>query len=451
MANVSLVFLVDDFAIANDVSAKLLTGISKAFAERGVELTFKFTGQVAEYHLAQATREHADLRDELVKQDLGYAGSSISRPTLSEALVDADWQNGVSYFEQTQTAGFVAVSKLAGKLPSCYGSPFWVPQAFGVLNQWGTRATISRDSFLSDGDFPFFFGGRMNLSQLGHAWFELGRAIRAGETSASIIEAIQQEQNSLANTGGVIVCRLNLEHLNGMDVDSMPSVVTNFVVGVLDQALAISGLKVRSVRQVVDLLSDISYEHVIPVASMLALAEQAATGTIAPFAYSAGYLSPAEQLYLLVAAWDESHRKGKSVRNSTTRSPLGPTEFVDTDESVTMISADELSGVLARVMEQMKSTGLLPASVKVAQGTVGIQDFFPTIAAGFRDHAVPRNLPIHYGSIAETSRVDESLARTCWQHPMLPVGFASPQQLALTKLQMWTFKPVHDIANTTGW
>jgi hypothetical protein len=435
---VSALFVFDIPTEADARADELLVSLARVFRQREREATFKLTGAYAQ---AMARRGCRDLIELLKRQDVGLYSEQPQGEPLPAALAACNWKEGVREFARRQTPGYQAVAFLAGRIPSCYGDEAWVPQAFGTLADWGTRVVLCRDSYLGDDGLPYFFGGRLNLSCLGPNWIDLDRSLPRPDGYDAAMVRCAERIAALRATGGVVCLRLFPSDLlaggNGIE-----AVVGN-IARLLDAVSAMPDVRVQSARQVVDRLADISYEHPIPMEFLQEMARVAARGHLRPFEYSAGFLSPSEQLYLITAAWDASHKKGKPVRNSTSRTPLGPAERVVTDPGVGGIHAAELPRLIHDLLETLTHRGQLPPSMRVRDGHLAIGDLLATLADGFHvGDLTPIDLPLRKAELANEDRVRLDRAQQCWRNAGLAADFHSPRQLELARLQLWTYKPV---------
>lgn len=436
---VSILIFFDDAGEGGQAIDGLLHALGSALRATGAEATYKLTG-------ARANQIRQSGRPELValiqSQDVGYHSSGAAdRPTAGEYIGHLDWADGVAAFAQAEQSAYEQVAFLAGRIPSCYGNEGWVPQAYGVLNRWGTRVCLSERGFLAHHDKPFFYGGRLNISMMGPRWIDVGAALLSSSESDRLVERIAGAVAGHAGRAGVVVVQIRPESLA-----LAPELAIRNFQRCLERLFSIENAVVQSARQIADRFADISYEHRVSLDLMRGIAECARWGDLRPFYFDAGYISAAEQLYLLVSAWDESHRKGKLVRNSTTRTPLGPSELVYTDPRLKGIKKDEIQGVLTYVLQYVANNEQLPPAAPLQVGPLAIHDLLPTIAGGFQEQLPMVDLPLRRGVVAGTDRIREEFAFACWDGPAHPEkGFRSQRQIDLARLQAWTYKPVLEI------
>ncbi|MFO0948499.1 MAG: hypothetical protein U1D30_21685 [Planctomycetota bacterium] len=460
-APVSVVFLIDNIETSVPGVEQALRQLIHRFQQRRLEVTCKFTGERAR----QVRRlVYPELTIALKTQDIGlYGNFHVDQPTPAEYVGDLGWMEGARKFFIQEAPGYDDVCHVGGRIPSCFGNESWSPHSYGALSRWGIRVRLSRHCFLSDNERPFFFGARLNLSQLGANWLDIGPTITDPKAGDHWFEKIAERVWSFGGKAGVVVVQMyaddllarrtpdfwkrsSQENAAGLlkEAEACQRGLDNLD-RILDRLIGLENAKIHSARQVADRFADISYERRIQLEDLRAIARHAAIGKLEPFKYEAGYLAPSEQLYILARAWDETRRKGKLIRNSTLQAPLGPAELVSTEPSVSGIWAKELPDVLANLLAFIHKFARLPDSVETADGAISVQDLLPTLAGGFHDELEAVDLPLRQGKLANADRVDEKLARTCWKVPVHPPEFEVPRQIEIARQQLWTYKPVLEI------
>lgn len=460
-APVSVVFLIDNIETSVPGVDQSLREILILFQERRLEVTCKFTGERAR-QIRRLT--YPELTVALKTQDIGlYGNHHVDHPTPAEYVNDLGWMEGAKKFFVQEAPGYDDVCFVGGRIPSCFGNESWSPHSYGALSRWGIRVHLSRHSFLSDNERPFFFGARLNLSQLGGNWLDVGPTITDPKAGDHWFERIAERVWSFGGKPGVVVVQLYADDFRVRrardfgkgtskadasllikDDEASQRGMANLG-HVLDRLIGLENAKIHSARQVADRFADISYERRIQMEDLRAIARHAATGELKPFRFEAGYLAPSEQLYILARAWDETRRKGKLVRNSTLQAPLGPASQVATEPSVSGIWAKELPDVLANLLSFVHKFARLPDSLEIEDGVIAIHDLLPTLAGGFHDELEAVDLPLRPGRLANPERVDEKLARACWKVPVHPPEFEVPRQIEIARQQLWTYKPVLEI------
>lgn len=460
---VSIVLVIDSIETPMPVADAVLAELLAALAKSGIEATIKLTGERARQLRQRGARA---VLDALKTQDIGMRGNyHAGKPTAAELIGDLGWMEGARKFFISEAPGYDDVSFVGGRIPSSYGNESFLPQAYGALSRWGIRVVVGRHSFLSNHDRPFFFGARLNLSRLGPNWIDAGALLAEPGGADRVYDRVAERVGSFSGKTGAVVLHLYAEDLWAKRTpdywktatettfrdqlqrgsEERSGALANFG-ALLGRLKSLEGAEVHSARNFADRFADISYERRIQMEDLLAIAHHAAKGELRPFRIEAGYLAPSEQLYLLARAWDETRRKGKLVRNSTLQAPLGPAGHVATEPSVSGIQAKELPDILANLLAFIHKFARLPDSVETEDGIVSIEDLLPTLAGGFHDELEAVDLPLRYGVMANIGRVDEALARECWESPVHAPGFQSFRQLTFARQQLWTYKPVLDFA-----
>lgn len=438
-APVSVMFLIDSVAGRDPhVDSTLLAAIS-VFRDRRHEATIRLTeGRVQELR----DRGSKALLDGIKRQDAAFRSTGDPGRIAPGVYVgESDWETGAAEFFRRELEVYNAVGGLAGRIPSSYGDESWTPQSFASFDTWGIRVILSPQAFLHNSGAPFFFGGRLNLAGLRENWI-VADGLTVEGAGEALVRRVTDRIAASSIPGKIVVVQV--------DTDAVPaSAGGRFYQNlsfILDHLERTPRARIQSARQVIDRFADISYEHRIGFDQIRAIAEHASRTDIRPFHYAAGYLSPSEQVYMLASAWDETRKKGKLVRNSTVRTPLGPTEKVETKWDSDHVPAERVSELVASLMASIGKNNRLPAAVELDGGRIAIQDLLPTLAAGFQESLKMVGLPIRRAQL-DASRVTEVNAAGVWSSPVYPPGFRSPRQLELAKLQMWTFKPILGVSD----
>jgi hypothetical protein len=431
---VSVLFLIESAGAPPAPADVILESMLRPLFALEREPTILLTGERARQLRAAKPR---DLLTLIRRQDVAFGPDKLDQPSAFELVSGLDWEQGVRKLFEQQAPSYHDVAFLAGRIPSSYGSHCWIPQMFGALDQWAIRVELSRNGFVDAAGEPFFLSGRLNLSNLGPNSIDVrGPSLDFKD----VVQKVAHRVEAQTEHGGVVCLRFLAEEWLSADPDGLESAVRDLV----KQIDAMEEAVILSARQIADRYADISYEHRIAITELLSIAKHATKPNLTPFHYAAGYLSPAEQLYLLANAWDETRRKGKLVRNSTTRTPLGPTEQAETTATLRGLGALKVTQILGELVAYMSKHNRLPASLPIEdEGVVALQDLLPTLASGFHESLVELCLPIKRGRIADQDRVRQNLADRAVG------GKATPKLMELARLQLWTFKPILGIGKSS--
>lgn len=416
------------------ISATLLAALEALRAERR-EATVLLRGVDAR------AIQGSELAAAIKCQDVGFRAGTTGTTPLGASIGDSDWDTGARLCREREGADYRAVAFIAGRIPSTYVPDGWSPQCLSALEEAGMRVVASPRAFLTNEGNPYFYAGRLHLAESGPNLITDAGAFANAAATSNLIERVIGRLRALGNQGGLVSVHLSLGH-------GPPTGCARGLARFLHEVESRSGIRVESARQIADRFADISYEHRIALEDLLELARHASRPQIGPFLYRAGYIAPVEQLYLLASAWDETRRKGKLVRNSTTRTPLGPTEKGESDRDITQIPAEHVTGLVGEVLTHMTTRGRVPARVAVPGGHLAVEDLLPTLAAAFHESLNQVGLTVHRGRLAEPNRVREDLAQEVWRGPGYPSEFSAKNQLELARLQLWTYKPVFGLAES---
>jgi hypothetical protein len=288
---------------------------------------------------------------------------------------------------------------------------------------------------------PYFLSGRLHLANLGPYWMEASfQSLVDEEGRRGLLGQVTRRAEQLISTGGVVVLRLSAAQTAAALEANHRSAALGYR-QLAETLRSLDGIKVDSVRQAVDRWGDISYDLALPTDFFREQAKQQTGGKLGPIRHEVGYLSPAEQLAAMSRIWLESIQKGKAVRNTTLRSPLGPRHGSVTDLASGVIPAGELEVVLQGVVQGVDSQNRLPSFVSVAGGRLSAQDLLASIQASFADADLSQRMeiPICRGELA-TARVQ----RSRWNDSLMPLGINSAKTDAVfaeAEQQVWTFKP----------
>jgi hypothetical protein len=401
----------------------------------GVEATFLLDAA----RVQQIAAARPDLERALRRQNVGYLAQAGGRPPLA-GLLGRSWSEGVRTFLETETKGYNAACWMGAALPAAAAMRGWAAPPFAVMAEWGVRVVLGAACPVGGYDRPFFYCGRLHLTGLGpnaidvppEAWRESGE----NERFAS---RVRRRADLLAAPGGVVQLRCPLDKVV-RSFDEVSNAAAWFR-SLLERLRTSPNVALHSARQVVDRFADISYDLAVPADVFRRGCCWVWSGDLRPFYYEQGFLSPAELLYGLAKIWSESIRKGKPVRNTNLKSPLGPPEPATTDAAVKGLVADEIPQILDALVQTVENTGQLPASVDARSGRVAVQDLLPTLADGVNPNLAPADVELRRGRLDE-SRVQPWRIRRCLDDAGLPADSDVSTLETHAKLQLWTYKPV---------
>jgi hypothetical protein len=431
--SVSVVLVVEAAGEPDDCSDLFLSELTRELATAQLEVTLIINGDRARFWRHQASPNFLAA----VKQmNIGLAvGNPLSH------LAEIGGEEGARLFRHNEHPGFLDVSRIGGHIPSSLVLPAWAPQPMEVIADWGTRTILVPHGLVESDSRPYFLAGRLHLASLGPYWMEVSfQSLVDEEGRRGLLGQVTRRAEQLLSTGGVVVLRLAANQTSAALEANHRSAALGYR-QLAETLRSLDGIKVDSVRQAVDRWSDISYDLALPTEFFREESRKQTVGELGPIRFEVGYLSPAEQLAALSRIWLESIQKGKAVRNTTLRSPLGPRQGSITDLASSVIPAGELEGVLQAVVQGVDNQNRLPSFVSVAGGRLSVQDLLASICSSFSDADLsqPIEVPVRQGKLP-MARVH----RSRWNDSLMPLGINSAKTDAVfaeAEQQVWSLKP----------
>jgi hypothetical protein len=435
-ATVSVVLVIESSSPPAGQDDAFLLSLAQELNSSGIEATLLFNGARAAELLGP--HQH-DLASTLKRQNLGLVTGTESMPPL-RYLAELDWESGAREFRKAEHRHFLDVSRLAGHLPTAVSLGTWAPQAFSVIADWGPRVYLGPDSFVNHDTKPFFICGRLHLASLGTYWIDVSLHSLLDPTSIQgVVGQIHRRAEQYGSSNGVIVVRLEQSQVASTTRENADVAARGFL-SLVQQLRGNQNISLQSARQFADQYADVSYDQAIMLDYFKSMVSESKEPELHAVEHEHGYLSPAEQLFGLAKIWLESIVKGKALRSTTIKTPLGPAHKESTDASVKGIAAAELHDLLAHLCHSVENKGILPSSVKTKEGKISVEDLLPTLAGGFPADLKPVDLPLRHGKIdsspIQQSRIKDALAAA----KVSEVALAN--LVTLTERQLWTFKPV---------
>lgn len=349
-----------------DADPTATADLARVFLELGVEATLMLSASTATALAADHPMTNVCKRLDVGLIDRELAEPEASTPKLFQPR-----------FEKLHDA----VLFPTGRLPSVYWCPGFAHGIYATLSEVNIRAVMTSDP-IAPMSGAFFLGGRLHLP--------LTITLESLTNDADVEAAVD---------------RIQTEAAHGENGDPIPIALPTASSAVREATLSmflkrlmeVSSFAVCSVRQTADLFADIPYDHAIPMTAITPMAMQAAQGGLSPYQYTLGWLSPAEQLYILAHIWSVALEKGKAPRNSQTRTPI-PTLDEPVESTAATISAAEFPTVISKLVASMSGKNELPAAVTLEAGVVAVQDLLPTLAASLPSMPTPVDLAVVRGA-----------------------------------------------------
>jgi len=452
-------FDVEDYVTPeSDVALGRLVDI---FDRHGLKATFKM---VAEKVRGLERRGHQDIIGKLRAHDIGYHTDYHSKPpSISEYLLDCDWEGGIAEFVRRERAGLDTIKGAFQRTPSCYGQPggSWAPQVYPALRRWGIPVYLDAGPWVKLDGRPHRYCDVVDLLGL-DALMSIG--IGAGREEVSRRRAcVAGWVDRLRPAGGEISLYAHecefatrvfwdaVNYARGADtprerwqpapllteqereeryaamdefltfVQSLPDV--QIVVASQAPLLYLDRAKGRSftprqIGQVCASLAD-------------GITHQECDGV---------WLAPAEVYGLAVALLAARVRNDRWPDHVPYRYLDGPPTSPLVGSLPGRVTLDDLFGTCLFEDAYLNGHGQMPAQVQVGRGLLTPADFVATIGA-----ALPRWLegsmddaPVVCGDFVQSRHVPDHVS---WDWLVFPPGFDADALLQMAKLQAWTLKP----------
>jgi hypothetical protein len=460
-------FDVEDYVTPeSDVALGRLIDI---FDRHGLKATFKM---VAEKVRGLERRGYGDVIRKLRAHDIGYHTDYHSRPpSISEYLLECDWQGGITEFMHREQAGLDTLKRAFLRSPSCYGQPggAWAPQVYPALRQWGIPVYLDAGPWVELEGRPHRYCDVINLLGL-QALMSMGISGGHAEVSRRKTQ-LAGWVDRLRPTGGEIslyahecefVTRTFWDAVNfrrGTDTPReswqaaplLPVEESEERYAALEEFLTFAQ-SLPDVRIVVASQAPLLYldrakgrsftpQEIAQLCTAMAdrIAHQRCDGV---------WLAPAEIYGLAVALLAARVRNGKWPDQVSYRYLDGPpmAPLVDwmpgkPSPALASVTLDDLFGTCLFEDAYLSAEGHMPAQVQIGSSWLAPADFLATICAslplwldgGTDDAAVLR------GEFVQARHVPDHVS---WDWLIFPPGFNGDSLLQMGKLQAWTLKPV---------
>ncbi len=430
-----------------------------ALTRHGLTGCFCVVGELAR---ALTRRRRPDVLAAWSRHEIGFHSDLHSaHPLHAEYLEEMGWDDGVAAVMAREAGGVADIRRLTGQQPAAYCKPgsSWAPQVPAAMALLGIPVFCDAPVEWATGQ-PMWYCGTLCIKYhtLFDRYFDVpdrGRRLRD-----DFLEALDQRRE-----GGVLVmythpCRL---------ITAAPTDTFRFGINRPRSAWAPAPLHPRT--KIEDLMADfddflgwVAHEAGVNVTTYRALLErhreddrwlepagvaqliQEAGGPLEPRRIGGHWLSPAEQLGVLLdaAAWRRDH--AELPRLSFVRPLLGPEALAAPAEPGEIEVADLLT-MAAAVNPEVARRGRVPAAVEVARRVVGPGALLRTLAQAL--HADRERIAV--GPADElpelARRADFASLRFRGGWNMFAPEFEAPRVLQLARLQTWSARPA---ANQLG-
>lgn len=452
-------FDVEDYVTAeSDVALGRLVDI---FDRHQVKATFKMVGEKVR---ALQRRGHTDILAKLGEHDIGYHTDYHSRsPTISEYLLDCDWEGGIAEFERRERGGLATLREAFHRTPSSYGQPggSWAPHVYPALRQWGIPVYLDAGPWVSVEGKPHRYCGVLNLLGLEHT-LSLG----IGRGAAAVAQRLQDVQERISrpsHTGGVV--SLYAHECEFVTREFWDGV--NFARGSnppRDQwrpapllTAAESQERYEAMDQFLGAVASLPEVDILVASQANVLYADRAKGrsfTPAEIAHLCRpmtdgvdyqriddvWLSPAEILSLAIRLLAHRASAGVWPQQLPVLYLDGPSETAHVAANDAALALGDVLGTCLYERAAMDVHGRVPNEVQVGRTWLSPATFLATMG-----HALPgwlrgdeRDAPIVGGHLATADYVADHVS---WGWTVFPPGFDGDPLLGLANLQAWTLKP----------
>jgi hypothetical protein len=438
------------------------------FDRHGLKATFKM---VAEKVRGLERRGHQDIIGKLHAHDIGYHTDSHSRPpSISEYLMDCDWEGGIAEFTRREQAGLDTLKRAFQRTPSCYGQPggAWAPQVYPALRKWGIPVYLDAGPWVSLSGRPHRYCDVLDLLGL-ETLKSIG--ISGGHKEVSRRQAQFSEWvGRLGPTGGEISlyaheCEFatrtfwdGVNYARGADTPRekwQPAPLLSeeereeryaAMDGFLTFVQSFPNLQIVVASQLSLLYRDRAKGRSFTPRQIAEACEPMVDG-ITHQQCGGVWLAPAEVYGLavaLVAARVRNDRWPDQVSyrylDGPQARPFSDLSWDHASSSASSVTLDDLFGACLYEDAYLNACGQMPAHVQIGRHWLSPADFLATIAA-----VLPRwleydvdEVPLVHGDFVQAQHVPDHVS---WDWPIFPPEFSADSLLQMGKLQAWTLKP----------
>lgn len=416
---------------------------------------------VGEEARALRDRGRRDVLAALGRHEIGYHSNLHSaHPVHVEYLEDMGWDEGIAAVLARESAGVADVRELTGQHPATYCKPGsnWAPQALVAMTRLGIP-TFCDAPFEWQAGRPLWYCGSLCLGA--HTSFDryFDRPFDASDRRTCMRRDFQALLDARQSTGGVVVM---YTHPSRLITAAFPS---NFTAGENPPRSAWRPAPVRPRSQIEELMADfddflgwVANETDARVTTYRALWERHRRGnlwldrqglnellaspdeTIEPRQVAGVWLSPAEQLGVLLwcASWLAEH--GRLPEETPVRPLLGPDRLAG-ESTPGVVSVGPLLAAAREASYRAGREGRVPSIVRVGDRLLGPG----ALRRGLRDAlaSTATEIDLRPGPELPALAQREDFAGLHFQKTwsILAPEFEAPNVIQLAQLQTWSARP----------
>ncbi|MCD6450867.1 MAG: polysaccharide deacetylase family protein [Acidobacteria bacterium] len=450
--------------ISGNPSNEAAIRIAEIMRKNGVKAVFKVVGMKAEEIEKKGLSE---VISALAFHEVGFHSYNHSiHPTIGEYLKGKGFAEGVAEFKRREEKGELAVRRVFGRVPICYGQPgsAWAPQVYPVLREWGIKLYLDEGDHIGIDNQPFWYLGVLNIYRMRSTVIKL-HALATEDDLKRAEEKAKRAWSLLRKRGGGVistyshplefVTKTYWDRLNFKEGKNTPpgkwvkpplrskeEIELSF--RHLDEytkfLLSLPGVRSVSGSELLHLYRDLAPEASYPPSSVLLLARSVVDNI--SFVVMDGYsLSPGEVFSVLVNFFASYEKEGK-IPNRVKLTPIfeGPTARITTTGERVLRS--DFCSAVNRLQKVFSKEHRIPNFIEVGKVKLAPADFLATLGwvteRVLSGEEVGKEFPIVKGHPSFERYV---FGRDIWQWSVFPKGFSAPDLIELARLQAWTLKP----------
>jgi hypothetical protein len=476
---VILWFDTEDYLLpASDDAAKRVAGI---LTERGIRATFKVVGEKAR---TLERRGRKDVIEALKRHDIGYHSNFHSvHPAPAEYLAECGWADGVAEFVRREGGGAADVRRIfTVETLACYGQPgsSWGPQtiaglvAIGVAPH-GVPTYVDEGNNVGLNEEPFWYAGGLNVYHMGSNYTRMELHAEGGLEEG--LEKFRKVHARLREKGGGLISIfyhpaewVHVKFWDGVNFarganppreewkppPQRPPAETEAAylrfAGYVDFQRSLPGVKFITASELPVIYADPIRTEPLERAEAAEIARRIAGSEKLDFIAlrDERFLSPADQLTLLVESLGGAIEEGRIPPRVPVASILGPAELPPRTE-VEEIPWPAFRDALLDVRGEIRARRQVPSRVFAGVSKIAPADFLAACARVAGEAAAsesdgklrfPEKVRIPRGIKLSTERFIAPDTPELFGGWIIHVeGFRAPRICEAARFQAWTLKP----------
>jgi peptidoglycan/xylan/chitin deacetylase (PgdA/CDA1 family) len=464
---VTLWFDTEDYILPQDDDAT--KRLADLLTRLDVPATFKIVGEKAR---VLERRGRKDVIAALKRHDIGYHSNTHSQqPTIAVYLQHAGWEDGRAEFRRREEQGVKDVTRIFGMTPSAYGQPgsSWAPQTYPALRDMAIKVYLDEADHVGIDDQPFYYGGMLNIFRMRSTLVRM--ALAGGASLAQGQAAFTKVHAALAARGGGTISIyyhpnewVQTEFWDGVNFSrgANPPAAEWKAPGVrpaaeTEQAFADferfvrfmkvqDGVRFVTATELASLYADQAMERTFGRTDLLDLAR--AVEKDISFATFKAYALSAADIFSLLTAAGSGVIEGKGIPAGLKVTRLdGPTRAFAPSTGTLRSSSFRWSAFAAAVRDTAaycRTHQRIPDEIWIGAENVSPADFLAMLAGVVEQVNTTGQLPAQVERKSGRFTADRYVAADSpqlWGWVIFPEGFHAPGLMELARLQAWTLKP----------